>query len=54
MIEFAVLTPKHWAGFVRLLGSPPELSDPALADPSEQAGAHRGDPGGHRAGHRWP
>ena len=34
VIELAVTTPKHWAGFVRLLGSPPELSDPALADPS--------------------
>ena len=36
MVELAVVTPKHWAGLVRLLGSPPELSDPALADPSER------------------
>ena len=27
---------KHWAGLVRLLGSPPELSDPAWADPAER------------------
>jgi crotonobetainyl-CoA:carnitine CoA-transferase CaiB-like acyl-CoA transferase len=34
LVEFAASTEKHWAGFVRLLGSPPELSDPALADPA--------------------
>ena len=34
LVELAVATPKHWAGLVQLLGSPPELSDPALADPS--------------------
>src|ERR1700733_14192304 len=34
LVEFAASTQKHWAGFVRLLGSPPELSDPALADPA--------------------
>jgi crotonobetainyl-CoA:carnitine CoA-transferase CaiB-like acyl-CoA transferase len=34
MVELAVITPKHWAGLVELLGSPPELSDPALIDPS--------------------
>jgi crotonobetainyl-CoA:carnitine CoA-transferase CaiB-like acyl-CoA transferase len=34
MVELAVTTPKHWAGFVQLLGSPAELSDPALADMS--------------------
>jgi crotonobetainyl-CoA:carnitine CoA-transferase CaiB-like acyl-CoA transferase len=31
-IEFQVWDPKHWLGFVDLLGSPPELTDPALAD----------------------
>ena len=34
LIEFTASTEKQWAGFVRLLGSPPELSDPALADPA--------------------
>ncbi len=32
LIQFMALTDKHWAGFVRLLGSPPELNDPAWAD----------------------
>ena len=32
LIEFTASTEKHWAGLVRLLGSPPELSDPSLAD----------------------
>lgn len=32
LIQFMALTDKHWAGFVRLVGSPPELSDPCWAD----------------------
>ncbi len=36
LIQFMALTDKHWAGFVRLLGSPPELSDPAWADTAER------------------
>ena len=32
VIEFIALTDKHWAGLLQLLGSPPELSDPAYAD----------------------
>jgi crotonobetainyl-CoA:carnitine CoA-transferase CaiB-like acyl-CoA transferase len=31
-IEFQVWDPRHWTGFVELLGNPPELADPALAD----------------------
>jgi crotonobetainyl-CoA:carnitine CoA-transferase CaiB-like acyl-CoA transferase len=41
MVEFTVSTGKHWAGFRQLLGDPPELADPALADPAvrqERAG----------------
>jgi crotonobetainyl-CoA:carnitine CoA-transferase CaiB-like acyl-CoA transferase len=34
VIEFSVSTDKHWAGFRELLGQPPQLADPALADPS--------------------
>jgi crotonobetainyl-CoA:carnitine CoA-transferase CaiB-like acyl-CoA transferase len=34
LVEFAVTTDKHWAGFLQLLGNPPELSDPTFADPS--------------------
>ena len=34
LVEFTASTEKQWAGFVRLLGSPPELSDPAFADPA--------------------
>ena len=34
LIEFTAQTDKHWSGLVRLLGSPPELSDPSLADPA--------------------
>ena len=36
LIEFIALTDKHWAGLVQLLGSPPELSDPAW--PTRPAG----------------
>jgi crotonobetainyl-CoA:carnitine CoA-transferase CaiB-like acyl-CoA transferase len=32
VIEFTASTDKHWAGLVRLLGSPAELSDPSYAD----------------------
>jgi crotonobetainyl-CoA:carnitine CoA-transferase CaiB-like acyl-CoA transferase len=41
LIEFSVSTDKHWAGLLQLLGRPPQLSDPALADPAvrqERAG----------------
>ena len=41
LIEFSVSTPKHWAGLVQLLDSPPQLTDPALTDPAvrqERAG----------------
>jgi crotonobetainyl-CoA:carnitine CoA-transferase CaiB-like acyl-CoA transferase len=34
LVEFTASTEKQWAGFVRLLGSPPELTDPAFADPA--------------------
>ncbi len=33
LVEFVTVTDKQWSGFVRLLGSPAELADPALTDP---------------------
>jgi crotonobetainyl-CoA:carnitine CoA-transferase CaiB-like acyl-CoA transferase len=36
LIEFTAQTDKHWAGLVRLLGNPPELSDPAFAKPTDR------------------
>ena len=36
MIEFTAQTDKHWAGLVRLLGSPPELSDPSFVSPADR------------------
>jgi crotonobetainyl-CoA:carnitine CoA-transferase CaiB-like acyl-CoA transferase len=38
-IEFQVWDPRHWTGFVELLGSPPELTAPELQDRIER-GAH--------------
>jgi crotonobetainyl-CoA:carnitine CoA-transferase CaiB-like acyl-CoA transferase len=35
-IEFQVWDPRHWTGFVELLGNPPELADPALQDRIER------------------
>ncbi|MEU4244538.1 CoA transferase [Actinoplanes sp. NPDC026619] len=35
-VELLVHNPPHWRGVVRLLGSPPELADPALDDRGER------------------
>jgi crotonobetainyl-CoA:carnitine CoA-transferase CaiB-like acyl-CoA transferase len=35
-IDFQVWDPRHWTGFVELLGNPPELGDPALQDRIER------------------